>query len=125
MTQKYVHSLCIQNTRKGMFLWFLGLLLSPSLSSDLYFFKCPLSNTGHHGSTMWLTMSRLHQDLIVYNWSPVNLPVTIIFSHSSDLLFIFTVQAVQSGSWCIMCINAGNSIHGGTEFSVITESSYK
>ena len=82
---------------KGMFLWFLGLLLSPKLSSDLYFLNCPLSDTGHHGSTMWPIMSFLHQDLILYNWTPANLPVTIIFSHSSDLLIIFTVHAVQSG----------------------------
>ena len=57
---------------------------------------------------MWLIMSFVHQDLNLYNWTHVNLPVTIIFSHSSDLLFIFTVHAVQSGSWCIMCINVGN-----------------
>ena len=82
---------------KDMFLWFLGLLLSPNFSSDLFFFNCPLSNTGHHGSTMWPLMSFLHQDLILYNWTPANLPVTIIFSHSSDLLIIFTVNAVQSG----------------------------
>ena len=44
----------------------------------------------------WPIMSFLHQDLILYNWTPANLPVTIIFSHSSDLLIIFTVHAVQS-----------------------------
>ena len=35
---------------KDMFLWFLGLLLSPRFSSDLYPLHCPLSRTGHHGA---------------------------------------------------------------------------
>ena len=82
-----------------MFLWFLGLLLSPKFSSDLYFLNCPLSSTGHHGSPMWRIMSLLHQDLDLYNWTPVNLPVTIIFSHSSVLLIILTVHAVESWIW--------------------------
>ena len=81
---------------KDMFLWYLVHLLSPKFSSDLSFFNCPLGNTGHHGSPMWPIMSFLHQDLILYNWTPANLPVTIIFSHSSDLPIIFTVHAVQS-----------------------------
>ena len=79
-----------------MFLRFLGLLPSPNSSSDLYFFNCPLSNTGPHGSTLWTIMSFLHQDLILYHWTPTNLPATIIFSHLSDLLIIFTLHAVQS-----------------------------
>ena len=54
---------------------------------------------------MWLIMSFLQQDVILYNWTPANLPVTIIFSHSSDFLFIFTLHAMQSRIWCIMCIN--------------------
>ena len=81
---------------RDIFLWFLGLLLSPKFSSDLYFFNCPVYNTGHHGSPMWPIMSFLHQDRILYNWTPANLPVTIIFSQSSDLLIIFIVHAVQS-----------------------------
>ena len=116
MTQKYVHSFSVQNTHKSMFLCSLGFLLSPQLISDLYLFNCPLSNTGHHGSTMWPIMSFLHQDLIVYNWPPANLPVTIIFSHSSDLLFILGDHAVKSRIWFIMCINVGNSIKGRPEF---------
>ena len=79
-----------------MLLWFLGLLLSPKLSSDLYFLNCPLSNVDRHGSPMWPIMSFLHQDLILYNWTSANLPVTFNFSHLSDLLIIFTVHALQS-----------------------------
>ena len=45
---------------------------------------------------MWPIMSFLHPDLILYTWTPANLPVTIILGHSSDLLIIFTVHAVQS-----------------------------
>ena len=45
---------------------------------------------------MWPIMSFLHQDPILYNCTPATLPVTIIFSHPSDLLIIFTVHAAQS-----------------------------
>ena len=60
---------------------------------------------------MWPIMSFLHQHLIVYNWTPANLPVTIILSHSSDLLSIFTIHAVQSGIWCIMHVQSGILVH--------------
>ena len=74
---------------------------------------------------MWIILTFLHQDLILYNWTPANLPVTIIFNHTSDLLFIFTVDSVQSGIWCSMCINVGSSIHGQPEFSLIPDCSYE
>ena len=90
-------------------------LLSPQFSSDLYFLNRPFSNTGRHGSTMWPIMPFLRQDLILSN------PVTIIFNHSSDLLFIVTDPAVQSGNWCITCINVGHSINGRPVFRLLTE----
>ena len=74
---------------------------------------------------MWTIMSFLHQDLILYNWAPANLPVTIISCHSSVLLFIFSDHVVESGISCITCINAGKSIIGRPEFTFIIESSYK
>ena len=125
MTEKFVHSFSVQNTNNGMLLCFQGLSLSPQFNSVLYFLNCPLRDTGHHGSSMWPIMSFLYQDLILYNWTPTNLPVTIIFSHSSDVLFLFTDHAVQPGMWCIMFSNVGNSINGRHVFRLITECSYE
>ena len=48
-------------------------------------------------------MSFLHLDLIMNNGTSQNLPVTIIFNHSSDLLFIFLFMQDNLGLAASCC----------------------